>query len=95
MKRFFITLAKVFMICVWIVVAINLINPLPGSMHIALNVMAIFMLFMHGLQVFMLTKFSGGKIQLSNKEKASIWIFGSFATFSLKDKLLNELQPKD
>lgn len=94
MKQFFIFIAKIFMICVWSVILVNLVHPFPGSMSIALNVMAIFMLFMHGLQVLMLTKLSGGKIELSKTEKLSIWVFGSFAMFGLKEKILNTLEQK-
>lgn len=94
MKKIFLMLAKIFMLVVWGVLLLNLIQPFAGSMHIALNVMGIFMLLMHGLQVLMLTKLSAGQISLTTKEKLSIWLFGSFAMADLKDKIMQQIQAK-
>lgn len=88
MKKVIQLLAKGFMLLVWGVFIANLIHPFPGMAYVALNIMAIFMLLMHGLQsVLFSTALAEGKT-LSRWEKISIVLFGTFALLDLKDKYL-------
>ncbi len=89
MKTIFTLLAKLFMLVVWAVFITNFIRPFPGIAHIALNVMAIFTIFMHGLQSLLFSGDALGKdVQLTRREKISIFIFGTFALIDIKNKYL-------
>ena len=88
MKKVFNLLAKGFMLLVWGVFITNLVQPFPGAAHIALNVMAIFTLFMHGLQSLLFSTALAEGVTLNRWEKVSIMLFGTFALLDLKNKYL-------
>ncbi|MBD1576445.1 DUF1145 domain-containing protein [Vibrio sp. S11_S32] len=87
MEAIFTIFAKLFMLVVWGVFITNFIQPFPGITHIALNVMAIFTIFMHGLQSLLFSGNAlGPDVQLTRWEKISIFIFGTFALIDIKNK---------
>ncbi|MGO2498515.1 MAG: DUF1145 domain-containing protein [Vibrio litoralis] len=88
MKKLLNLLAKAFMLLVWAVFITNLVQPFPGMAHIALNVMAVFTLFMHGLQSLLFSSALGEGVALTRWEKISIVLFGTFALLDLKNKYL-------
>ncbi|OEF26113.1 DUF1145 domain-containing protein [Vibrio rumoiensis] len=89
MKKIMHIVAKLFMLLVWGVFIANLIQPFPGLTHVALNVMAIFMLFMHALQSLLFSGDALGKdVKLTRWEKFSIFLFGTFALIDIKNKYL-------
>ncbi|WP_105903000.1 DUF1145 domain-containing protein [Vibrio gangliei] len=88
MKKLFNLAAKAFMLVVWLVFITNLINPFPGMAHIALNVMAIFTLFMHAMQSMLFSSALPKETTMTRWEKLSIVLFGTFALIDLKDKYL-------
>ncbi len=88
MKQVFLILAKLFMLLVWAMLIFNFIQPFPGMMAVALNVMAVFMLFMHGLQSLLFSGALGQQMSLTKWEKWSIFIFGTFALIDIKNKYL-------
>ncbi|WP_086981885.1 DUF1145 domain-containing protein [Vibrio aphrogenes] len=88
MKKLLNLIAKVFMLMVWMVFITNLIQPFPGVAHIAMNVMALFTLVMHGLQSFLFSSALPKGVSLSKWEKCTIILFGTFALLDLKDKYL-------
>lgn len=88
MKKLFNLAAKAFMLVVWAVFITNLVSPFPGMAHIALNVMAIFTLFMHVMQCVLFSSALSKETPMSGVEKLSIILFGTFALIDLKDKYL-------
>ncbi|MFV0575784.1 MAG: DUF1145 domain-containing protein [Vibrio sp.] len=88
MKKLLNVLAKVFMLVVWGVFISNLVHPFPGIAHIAMNVMAVFMLFMHGMQSLLFSTALAKDVKMTAWEKFSIVLFGTFALLDLKDKYL-------
>lgn len=91
MKKVMNILAKLFMLVVWGVYIANVVNPFPDFAHIALNVMAIFMIFMHGLQSLLFSGNALGKdVTITRWEKFSIFLFGTFALIDIKNKYLDQ-----
>ncbi|HCH00921.1 MAG TPA: hypothetical protein DEV85_03395 [Vibrio sp.] len=53
------------MLLVWAVFITNLVKPFPGIAHITLNVIAVFTLFMHGLQSLLFSSALGEGVALT------------------------------
>lgn len=84
------TLGKLFMLVVWAVFILNILKPFPHLTHIALNVMAIFMLFIHGLQSLLFSQALTPTVALSRWEKISIWLFGTLALIDIKERYFSD-----
>lgn len=84
--KILLMLAKAAIAFVWLILLINIVMPFPGKAAIALYIMAVFLFFMHGLQMLIFIGAFGDKIQMKGWEKWSILIFGIFALLDIRRK---------
>ncbi len=84
--KILLMLAKAAIAFVWLILLINIVMPFPGKAAIALYIMAVFIFFIHGLQMLIFIGAFGDKIQMKGWEKWSILIFGIFALLDIRRK---------
>ncbi|MBJ3815653.1 DUF1145 family protein [Shimwellia pseudoproteus] len=74
-----INIGRLLMLFVWAFLLFNLIHPYPRPLNIFLNVAAIFMFFMHGLQAAMLqATLPKDQPKLGAVRQLRIFLFGVF-----------------
>lgn len=84
--KILLVLAKAAIAFVWLVLLFNIVHPFPGKAAIALYIMMVFLLMMHGLQALMFLGAFGDKIKTTRWEKWSILIFGIFSLLDIRRK---------
>ncbi|WP_312689926.1 DUF1145 family protein [Kosakonia sp.] len=83
-----INLGRLMMLCIWVFLLWNLIQPFPRPLNIFVNVALVFTVFMHALQATMLkTALPKEGPQMTRAEQARIFLFGVFELLLWQKKL--------
>lgn len=88
-----IWLAKGAMGFVWLVLLTNIFMPFPGKAAIALYILTLFLLFMHGIQLLIFLGAFGDKVSISAKEKWAILFFGIFELLAIRKRYMTTSHP--
>lgn len=85
---YFIIFAKAIMAIIWGLLATNLFIPFPGKAAMVFYFLLAFIAIMHFIQLLVIYGAFGEKLKLTKKEASSIFFFGVFKMWELKDRLV-------
>jgi putative membrane protein len=84
---YFITIGKCLMLLIWVLLLANLFSFFPEKAAGYFDFFLLFLCTTHLIQLLMIYRFFGEKLRLTKKEASTIFLFGVFKLWQIKDRL--------